>query len=98
MSIELSQETVVTLSQATRLVPILRGRNQICPATVYRWASRGVRGIKLETIRVGGTLCTSVEAIQRFCDRLTNVSSDPAIERLTTACQRAERHLNQHGV
>jgi hypothetical protein len=29
----------------------------------------------LETIRVGRTLCTSVEAIQRFCDRLTSARS-----------------------
>jgi hypothetical protein len=31
-----------------------------------------VRGIRLEVIRVGGTLCTSVEALQRFFERLAS--------------------------
>ena len=31
----------------------------------------GVRGIRLESIMVGGTRCTSVQALQRFFDALT---------------------------
>jgi hypothetical protein len=46
------------------------------PATVYRWATRGVRAadgsvVRLETLRVGGVLHTSMEALQEFCERLT---------------------------
>ena len=35
------------------------------------WARNGIRGVRIETIRVGGTLCTSLEALQRFFDRLS---------------------------
>lgn len=35
-------------------------------ATLYRWQSRGIAGIKLETILVGGKRFTTVEALNRF--------------------------------
>ncbi|MEM9662606.1 MAG: DUF1580 domain-containing protein [Planctomycetota bacterium] len=35
-------------------------------STVWRWASRGVRGHKLKTWRVGGTTCTTAQAIDEF--------------------------------
>jgi hypothetical protein len=40
-------------------------------STVFRWHQRGVRGIKLETILMGGGRFTSVEALIRFCDATT---------------------------
>lgn len=64
--IELATETVVSLTQATNHLPRRRGGKKPHASTLYRWAKNG-----LETIRVGGTLCTSVEALQRFCERLT---------------------------
>lgn len=53
----------------------LRGALTVCDGTrhlkaLYRWASRGVNGTYLETLMVGGTQCTTVEALQRFHDRL----------------------------
>jgi hypothetical protein len=33
--------------------------------------SRGVRGVRLEGVKVGGTTYTSVEALQRFAERLS---------------------------
>ncbi len=32
----------------------------------YRWLHRGVRGVQLESIRVGGKLLTSRQAVHRF--------------------------------
>jgi hypothetical protein len=40
-------------------------------ATIHRWVKRGVRGIKLETVILGGLRFTSVEAVHRFMDRTT---------------------------
>jgi len=71
MAIDLASERVVTLSGAVNYLPKLRGERQPHVATLYRWAQRGCRGTRLETIRVGGSLCTSIEAIQRFCDALS---------------------------
>ena len=84
--IDLQRETIVSLSEATRHLPPRRRGKRPAVATLYRWASRGLRGVRLETIRVGGTLCTSLEALQRYCERL----SDP----LDNAAQGVRRNSN----
>jgi hypothetical protein len=38
---------------------------------VHRWRKPGVRGVRLECIRVGGIWHTSTAAFQRFCDELS---------------------------
>ena len=50
-------------------------------STIFRWASRGVRGIRLETISVGGTKCTSEEALKRFFARLDGQPDRPEMPR-----------------
>ena len=41
--------------------------------TVSRWARRGCRGVRLETILLGGRRFSSVEAVARFLDLLAEV-------------------------
>jgi len=69
--ITIGTEQVVTLKDACALLPRRRRGKKPSVATLYRWATTGVRGVRLESIMVGGTRCTSIEAIQRFFDRLT---------------------------
>jgi hypothetical protein len=38
--------------------------------TLHAWIKRGVRGVRLEAVRVGGQWRTSAEALQRFYDAL----------------------------
>jgi hypothetical protein len=45
--------------------------------------SRGVRGIRLEVIRVGGTTYTSLEALQRFASP-SPTAAKPARQNSTT--------------
>ena len=40
--------------------------NRVHPSTIQRWRLRGARGVKLETLLVGGTRYTSAEALSRF--------------------------------
>lgn len=63
-------ETVVTFREAAQHCP--RRRNGSTPhvTTFYRWRDQG-----LETLQVGGQLCTSVEALQRFFESLTKTRS-----------------------
>lgn len=42
--------------------------------TVQRWISRGIRGVKLETVRIGGSVYTSREALARFIERTNSVA------------------------
>ena len=69
--ITLTNERVLPLSQACRHLPRRRGIKPTHPATLYRWAKGGIKGVRLETIKVGGSMCTSIEALQRFCERLS---------------------------
>ena len=71
--IDIRKEETFSLSRAAKLKALPRRRGSKHPAisTFYRWANQGVRGVKLETIRVGGTVCTSIEAIQRFFEALS---------------------------
>lgn len=62
--------------RSERLVSVARAARVINPAepphaaTVYRWLSRGVAGVRLEAIRIGSKWWTSEEAISRFLSRL----------------------------
>jgi len=68
---DMLRENLVTLSEAARGLPGRRQGKRIHPSTVYRWAVRGIRGHRLEVVRIGGTVYTSCEALQRFAERLT---------------------------
>ena len=68
--IQLDSEHVLSLREATQQLPRRRTGQRPHIATLYRWATDGLRGVQLETLQVGGTLCTSIEALQRFFERL----------------------------
>jgi hypothetical protein len=69
--IDFKSETLVSFTEACLKLPRRRAGRNTHPATLYRWANEGLHGVRLETIRVGGTQCTSVEALQRFFDKLS---------------------------
>lgn len=76
MPIDVFSETVLTFAEATKRLPRLRSGKKVHVATLYRWAWAGRRAadgatVRLQTIKVGGTTCTSLEALQRFFDSLT---------------------------
>jgi hypothetical protein len=77
--IDILSETVLSLAQAARRLPQLRGAKAtgkgVHPCTLWRWTRNGLntpdgQRVRLETVRIGNTNCTSLEAIQRFFDRL----------------------------
>ena len=45
--------------------------------TVWRYAVKGFRGVRLETVRIGGTMRTSREAINRFIREVTETYERP---------------------
>lgn len=75
MSIELRCETLLSFHDAAELLPTRRRGSRLHISTLYRWAIRGCRGHRLETIVLGGQRVTSLEALQRFFDKLTAVRS-----------------------
>ena len=99
--IEIKDETIFSLTDAAKFLPHRRAGKKPHVATLYRWASHGLKGIRLETIQVGGTLCTSIEALQRFFERLAGPPSASAIA-TPAACNRrisrAEKKLREIGI
>jgi hypothetical protein len=80
MAINALTEKLRSFAEAARRLPALRGGKSVNPSTVWRWATRGVRArdgvlVRLESLKVGGTCCTSDEALLRFFRAL---SSDAA--------------------
>lgn len=70
--IDLERETLLTLGQAARLVPARRGGrgdkgSGTHPTTLWRWATKGKLGIRLETVDCpNGDLLTTAAALGRF--------------------------------
>jgi hypothetical protein len=82
MPIDPATETLRSFAEAARRLPPLRKGRPVNPATLWRWATRGVRTrdgvpVRLEILKLGGTCCTSDEALARFFRAL---SADPAAE------------------
>jgi hypothetical protein len=90
----------IPLRDVPRYLPRLRRGKRVHVATVYRWAGRGVRGERLATFRVGGTLCTTPDLLAAFLARLTEPSGDaPAHNQSRPRTSReVERELDRLGL
>jgi hypothetical protein len=69
MSIDLDKETLIRLPQAPEFLPRRGDGRPVHELTVRRWAKVGLKGIRLEVVRIGGAVFTSREALTRFIDR-----------------------------
>ena len=73
--IEISNETLIPIRETPRYLPPRPTGKRVHISACYRWISRGVRGVRLEAIKIGGSTYTSIEALQRFADRLATEPS-----------------------
>lgn len=82
----LADETALTIPQAAKRVPRLKGRTKagrdhVNPSTVIRWAKTGVevggQRVRLEVRRCGGCYLTSVEALDRFQAAMNPATDEP---------------------
>jgi Protein of unknown function (DUF1580) len=74
--IDPATEQVISLTEATKLpfFPARRGGKRLHLSCIYRWTVTGCRGVILESIQIGGTRCTSLQACLRFVERLTQTT------------------------
>jgi Protein of unknown function (DUF1580) len=98
MPIDPLSDEILTFSQAARRLPRLRNDRPVSPATIWRWATVGLRGVKLETTKVGSVNCTSIEALRRFLDHLNGQPkpSAPAKQRNDSEAD-VEQKLSKRG-
>ena len=99
--IDIQSETLLRL----RKVPDWAEKNlgqRVHISTVHRWRLRGVRGVKLETVLIGGSRCTSEEALYRLFAESTAAAdgNDHAVHFASTARQQkqAEDYLKSEGI
>jgi hypothetical protein len=98
MSIDISNQTYISLIDAANRLP---GRPHI--STLQRWRQRGVKGVKLVTIKAGGRTLVAVEELERFIAATTAAAAGQP-QPIRTARQReraimaAERELAGEGV
>ena len=71
MPIDINREELITFCELARSLPARRNSRPIHIATVHRWRAHGLKGVRLEAVRVGGAWHTTREAFRRFADRLT---------------------------
>lgn len=96
-------ETILSLSGAAKDLPARRGGKRPHVSCLYRWTTAGCRGVVLESIQIGGTRCTSREALGRFFRRLTAASGSTSDKQQTPAARRrhaaaAEQELIRQGL
>lgn len=102
--IDVQKETVLTLSQAARLLPRRRAGRKTSVSCLYRWTSAGCRGVVLESVQIGATRCTTSEALARFFAQLSAARSPaiaargPPSTQRQQAIDRAEQELSRAGV
>jgi hypothetical protein len=97
--IDVQNENTLPLGEA-RDLPWLKGRrgNRISKDALRRWSLRGLRGVVLETVRIGGTTFTSTEAVLRFLVRL-NEGHAVASDRVRgNDIARADKELDKAGI
>lgn len=104
--IDLEADELLTLAQAARLKLWPRRRMNKRPhlATLYRWATRGVGGVRLATVDVGSTRCTTDAACRQFIIDVSRARQGqavpaPELPRLTNRrAERAASRLEQEGL
>ncbi len=89
MTIEIENEIILSLGDAARRVPACGGKSPNV-STLWRWCRRGIRGTRLEYIRVGRRICTSQEALARFFEALAEADENPTIS-ATPPCRAAHQ-------
>ena len=97
--IDISIENLIPIRDVPRRLPPRPTGKRVHISAVYRWIQRGVQGVRLEYIKIGGTTYTSKEALQRFADRHTGNGGPsqetqlPATATRRKQIERAEREV-----
>ena len=102
--LNLSTETPLSLKAACRLKILSRDGRPPHVSAIYRWTTRGVRGIVLETAFNGRCRVTTAEAVTRWVEALSRAAdpAPPAASSASAARRRAlreaERELDAAGI
>ncbi len=96
--IDIKTEKLISVAQAAAMLPPTRHAKKTHGSTIIRWIHRGVRGRRLDALRVGGCWYTSVEALARFAE-CPHAPADETIDSPSRSrARRADRELDRLGL
>ena len=76
---DLATDTLMTLPDAAAYLGRLMGGKKCNVSTVWRWCLKGVKGVRLESICVGGKRFVTTAGLERFIDRRTRAQEPPVV-------------------
>ncbi len=91
MPIDPISDQLLPLKEAADLFPCRRQGAKVNVATLWRWMTRGARGVILETVRVGNQNYTTEQAIREFIHAQSRPAAAPVTQPSNTAIQRLEK-------
>ena len=90
---------LLTLAHAARLFPPRRRESRLATSTLWRWATRGLRGTRLDVVKVGGVTYTTAAAIREFIERTNSAAnSQQSPSSPSRRSQRAVADLDRLGI
>jgi hypothetical protein len=97
-------DTLIRFSDVPNLkwLPRRRGSGKLSLATLWRWSARGVKGIRLRCVAVGGSKCTTEPWLREFFQAVADADRTAPTMRTPARRQReieaAEKRLAAAGV
>jgi hypothetical protein len=89
----LPEDHLFSLQEVTRIIP---KRPHV--STVWRWATRGVRGVRLKTHLIGGRRFVANADLSEFIDRLSGHNEvETKVGKLGERATAAEHRLRSEG-
>jgi hypothetical protein len=70
----MEREELLSIQAVREFLPEIDGRKP-CAATIRKWATKGCYGVRLDHVRIGGRILTSVAAIQRFEEQVREATA-----------------------
>lgn len=96
----LAIDDLIPVAKLREMLPSRRPGRKLNYATIWRWAKHGVRGRKLEIVKIGGAVYVTPEALERFAngDGDTTAPARRSPARRDRDVKAAEARLRAKGV
>jgi hypothetical protein len=78
------------MAEAAKLIPGRSPGRRVSVNTIWRWCTRGVHGVRLRSVLLGGRRCTTRPWLQEFTEVITAAAEPPgpAVPEVRTQRQR----------
>ena len=89
---------LLTFSEVAALLPPRRNGAKTAISTLWRWSTRGSRGVFLRVTRIGGNVYVARADLIDFIERRSAAPDMPATPPRPTAAKSTERRLANQGL